>query len=76
MKRKLLSSFAVLAMLMAISSPSPAFGHHPEIEEALRSLEKAKAHLMEAKHDFQGHRVDAIRAIDEADRQLRICMQY
>jgi hypothetical protein len=76
MKKKLASSFAVLVMLLAISSPSPAFGNHPEIEDALRSLQKAKAHLLAAKHDFQGHRVDAIRAIDEADRQLRICMQY
>lgn len=76
MKRKMLSTFAVLAMLVAVSSPSPAFGRHPEIEDALRALEKAKIHLQHANHDFQGHRVDAIRAIDEADRQLRICMQY
>jgi hypothetical protein len=76
MKRRLLSSFAVLAMLVAISSPSPAFGRHPEIEEALHALQNAKMHLQRANHDFQGHRVDAIKAIDEADRQLRICMQY
>jgi hypothetical protein len=76
MKRRLLSSFAVVAMLVAISSPSPAFGRHPEIEDALHALQKAKLHLQRANHDFQGHRVDAIRAIDEADRQLRICMQY
>jgi hypothetical protein len=76
MKRKMLSSFAVLTMLLAISSPSPAFGHHPEIEDALHALHKAKDHLERASHDFNGHRVDAIRAIDEADRQLRICMEY
>jgi hypothetical protein len=76
MKKRLLSSFAVLTMLLAISSPSPAFGHHPEIEDALHALHNAKAHLEHANHDFGGHRADAIRAIDEADRQLRICMQY
>jgi hypothetical protein len=76
MKSRLMSSFAVLAMLLAISSPSPAFGNHPEIEDALHALHVAKSHLEHASHDFQGHRVDAIRAIDEADRQLRICMQY
>jgi hypothetical protein len=76
MKSKLLSSFAVLAMLVAISSPSPAFGRHPEIEDALRALQNAKGHLERASHDFNGHRVDAIKAIDEADRQLRICLQY
>lgn len=63
-------------MLLAISSPSPAFGRHPEIEDALHAPHNAKAHLEHANHDFNGHRVDAIRAIDEADRQLRICMQY
>ena len=76
MTKRLVSSFAVLAMFLVISSPSPAFGRHPEIDDALHSLHKAKDHLEHASHDFGGHRVDAIRAIDEADRQLRICMQY
>ena len=76
MKHKVMSSFALIAMMLALSSPSPAFGKHPEIEDALHSLQRAKEHLQAAAHDFGGHRVDAIRAIDEADRQLRICMQY
>ena len=76
MQRRFMSSFALIALLLAISSPSPAFEKHPEIEEALRALQNAKSHLQHAAHDFQGHRVDAIRAIDEADRQLRICLQY
>jgi hypothetical protein len=75
-KQKILSSFALIAVMLALSSPSPAFGKHPQIEDALRALRGAKDHLNEASHDFGGHRVDAIRAIDEADRQLRICMQY
>ena len=76
MKQKMLSSFALIAVMLALSSPSPAFGKHPQIEDALRALGAAKQHLQEAAHDFGGHRVDAIRAIDEADHQLRICMQY
>jgi len=75
-KHKLMSAFAVIALMLAVSSPSPAFGKHPEIEDALHALKNAKEHLQQAAHDFGGHRVDAIRAIDEADRQLRICMQY
>jgi hypothetical protein len=75
-KQKLLSSCALIAMVLVLSSPSPAFGNHPQIEDALRALKNAKDHLQEAAHDFGGHRVDAIRAIDEADHQLRICMQY
>lgn len=49
---------------------------HPEIMAAIRSLEHAKEHLQHAAHDFQGHRVDAIRAIDAALEQLHTCMQY
>jgi hypothetical protein len=29
-----------------------------------------------AAHDFGGHRVDAIRATDDAIRQLEICLKY
>jgi hypothetical protein len=76
MRKKMMSTFAVLGLMIALSSPSPARGNHPEIEAALHALAGAKDHLQHAAHDFGGHRVDAIRAIDEADRQLRICMQY
>lgn len=76
MKQKMMSSFALIAILLALSSPSPAYGNHPQIEDALRALHNAKEHLQQAAHDFGGHRVDAIKAIDEADHQLRICMQY
>lgn len=76
MKHKIMNSFALIALMVALSSPSPAAGRHPQIENALRALANAKEHLEHAAHDFGGHRVDAIRAIDEADRQLRICLQY
>jgi len=49
---------------------------HPEIHDALEALRRAKAHMEHAAHDFGGHRVDAIRATDEAIRQLEICEQY
>jgi hypothetical protein len=49
---------------------------HPQIHEALESLRNAKQHLEHAAHDFGGHRVEAIHAIDEAIHQLQICMQY
>jgi len=62
--------------MLTLSLPSPAFGHHPEIERALAALHDAREHLEHAAHDFGGHRVDAIKSIDEADRQLRVCLQY
>jgi hypothetical protein len=49
---------------------------HPEIMAAIHSLQAARDHLEHASHDFNGHRVDAIAAIDGALKQLRICMQY
>jgi hypothetical protein len=76
MKKRIVTAFAMLVFMVALSSPSPAAGRHPEIERALDALGHAREHLNHAAHDFGGHRVDAIRAIDEADRQLRICLQY
>jgi len=75
-KQKMMTFLALIALLVAVSSPSPARGRHQEIEDALGALHNAREHLQHAAHDFGGHRVDAIRAIDEADRQLRICLQY
>ena len=76
MKHRVMSSLAVIALLLTLSFPSPAAGRHPQIHDAIRALRVAKAHLEEARHDFGGHRVDAIRAIDEAERQLEVCLQY
>jgi hypothetical protein len=56
----------------ATSYPEP----HPEINAAIRALERAKLHLQQAAHDFGGHRVEAIRAIDGALEQLKLALQY
>lgn len=49
---------------------------HPEIRDAIRALQNARDHLDHAAHDFHGHRVDAIAAIDAALKQLRVCMEF
>jgi hypothetical protein len=49
---------------------------HPEIHDALAALRRAKEHMEHAAHDFGGHRVEALRATDEAIRQLEICLKY
>ena len=76
MKQKILSSFALIAVMLALSSPSPAFGKHPQIEDALRALRGAKDHLNEASHDFGGHRVEAIKAIDHSIIQLEKALKF
>jgi hypothetical protein len=69
------------AVPVATSQPStttadPAAERHPQIREALGAMRRAKEHLEHAAHDFGGHRVDALRATDEAIRQLEICLKY
>jgi hypothetical protein len=92
MKSKLvcLSVLAVLMLLFAFPIAAPAAPHpappanaaapapppHPQIQAAIYSLQQARLHLMEASHDFGGHRQDAVKSIDSALRQLQICMQY
>ena len=49
---------------------------HPQIKEALGALRRAKEHMEHAAHDFGGHRVEALKATDEAIRQLEICLKY
>jgi len=55
---------------------APAPEPHPEIREAIASLRNARAHLEHAAHDFGGHRAEALRATDEALRQLQMCLKY
>ncbi|MGH7090384.1 MAG: hypothetical protein ACREFQ_15920 [Stellaceae bacterium] len=49
---------------------------HPRIRQAIRALEDAKTDLQQAAHDFGGHRADALRACDEAIRQLQLALNF
>jgi len=70
------------AAASAAAAPQPAAAPaaqrepHPEIREAIASLRRAKAHLEHAAHDFGGHRVEALKATDEAIRQLQDCLKF
>jgi len=70
------------AAAVPAASPQPAAAPaavpepHPEIREAIESLRRARNHLDHAAHDFGGHRVEAIKAIDESLRQLQDCLKY
>ncbi len=48
---------------------------HPHIAAAANELREARNELQTAAHDFCGHRVDAIKAIDGAERQLHLAME-
>jgi hypothetical protein len=81
-RRKLLAGlcFGVPA-LMVTSSPAFAFQgkkreRHPHIRAAIRELREAKKELEHAAHDFGGHRVEAIEAVNVAIKQLEKALQY
>jgi ABC-type glycerol-3-phosphate transport system substrate-binding protein len=92
MKSKVLLSIAAIAMalVLAFSAGAPAALHaaqkkheeagererHPEIRAAINALEKAKAHLTLADHDFGGHRADAVKACDEAIKELNEALKF
>jgi hypothetical protein len=49
---------------------------HPVIDESIRQLEHVKGNLEhKAAHDFKGHRVAAIRHIDQALHELHAALE-
>ena len=71
------TSKAALPAAAATAAPANAIPpDHPEIRDALNALRHAREHLEKAAHDYGGHRADALRATDEAIRQLEICLKY
>jgi hypothetical protein len=76
---KFFSGIILGAMLSAgvmTVSAQPERLRHPRIAKAIEALEDARTYMREAAHDFGGHRVEAIRATDEAIRQLRLALAY
>ena len=49
---------------------------HPRIAKAIEALKDARAYMEAAPHDFGGHKAEAIRATDDAIRQLNLALQY
>jgi hypothetical protein len=64
------------ATLQPNAEPATPPEPHPEIRESIAALRRAKDHMEHAAHDFGGHRVEAIRATDEAIRQLELCLKF
>ena len=49
---------------------------HPRIARAIEALRDARAYMQAAPHDFGGHKADAIRACDNAIRELNEALRY
>ena len=73
-RRLAVSAAAVSAVAFAMGAEAQE--RHPKIRAAIRALEAAKNEMQQAAHDFGGHRVDALKACDEAIHQLQIALQY
>ena len=71
--RKLLFGMAIVSTMAFRPQPLEP---HPHIRGAITELQEARKELQSAAHDFGGHRVEAIRAIDVAIRQLREAQRF
>jgi hypothetical protein len=49
---------------------------HPRIAAAITAIRDARAYMAEAPHDFGGHKEAAIKACDDAIRQLNFALAY
>jgi hypothetical protein len=49
---------------------------HPRIAAAITALRDAREYMQAAPHDFGGHKAEAIRATDEAIKQLNFALKY
>lgn len=70
------------AMTMAQEGPKKEAGEHkkgkeqhPKIRAAIRALQSAKEDLEDASHDFGGHRVEALEAVNNALKQLQEALE-
>jgi len=79
MKKFITTSVLAMGLMLPMTVTSTLraepFERHPEIREAIHSLEKAKEHLRHADHDFGGHREAALAACDNAINQLKLALE-
>jgi hypothetical protein len=90
--KKTFAILSAMTFACAISLPAPAQPQnaaklkrvqmakekeqHPEIAAAIRHLKEAKQNLEHASHDFGGHRVTALKHIDEALEECHRALEF
>ena len=67
---------ATLGGLTLAADYAEAQERHPKIRAAIKALQEAKEEMQHAAHDYGGHRVDALKACDNALAQLRLAVEY
>ncbi len=81
MRGKNINWFAVVVLAIALAFPLALAlqgqgRRHPRIRAARQALAEAHNQLQNAAHDFGGHRVRAMRLIEEAQGQLRQAVEW
>jgi hypothetical protein len=71
-----LASLGLVAAWTSTAHGRPPEERHPRIRAAIRELREAKKELEKADHDFGGHRVEAIKAVDVAIEQLEKALKF
>ena len=66
------NSSAAIAAPAPVPAAVPMPNRCPNIHEALEALRSAEHEMREGRHDFCGHKVDAMRATHDAIEQLRL----
>jgi hypothetical protein len=71
-KAQTFNSSAAIAAPAPVPMAVPVPDNCPNIHEARQALEQAEGTLRNARHDFCGHKADAMRAVHNAIEQLRM----
>lgn len=72
-----LGGICPLASTTASAGPSAEkLERHPHLRRSLHELREARKELQTGDHDFGGHRVEAIKAVDVAIKQIEIALRY
>ncbi len=82
-RREVLSGMAKAApamvaagVVLAATGSTKAAEKHPKIHQAMDALRDARAELKDAAHDFGGHRVKAIKLIDDTLEELKEALKF
>ena len=72
---------AAAALAQRRSAPARRAGRaraagNPKIREAIAALEAARAELEQSGGDYGGHKADAIEAVNNALKRLRLALQF
>ena len=70
-RAQILNSSAAIAAPAPTPMAVPVPARCPNIHSAIGTLQSAETELREARHDFCGHKVEAMRTVHEAIEQLR-----